>query len=87
MIAVPVAVRRGTTAADPGNAFTEARARVWGGGDPGQRLAAVATHMRQRKDAAMQPMTLLVAAPAVRALVASGPMTGTCAASATCTPS
>ena len=72
VIAVPVAVRRGTTAADPGNAFTEARARVSGGGDPGQRLADVATHMRQRKDAAMQPMTLLVAAPAVRALVASG---------------
>ena len=72
VMAVPVAVRRGATAADPGNAFTEARARVSGGGDPGRRLADVGTHMRQRKDAAMQPMTLLVAAPAVRAMVASG---------------
>ena len=32
VIAVPVAVRRGTTAADPGNAFTETRAR-----GPGRR--------------------------------------------------
>ena len=62
----------GTTAADPGKAFTEARARVWGGGDPGQRLAGVAIQIRLRKEAAMRPKTLLVAAPAVRALVASG---------------
>jgi diacylglycerol O-acyltransferase / wax synthase len=72
VIAVPVAVRRGTTATDPGNAFTEARAAVSGGGDPGQRLADVAAVMRRRKESAMQPATLSVAAVAVRAMVASG---------------
>jgi diacylglycerol O-acyltransferase / wax synthase len=72
VIAVPVAVRRGTTAADPGNAFTEARAAVSGGGDPGQRLADVAAVMRQRKESTMAPVTLSVAAVAVRIMVASG---------------
>jgi len=72
VIAVPVAVRRGTTAADPGNAFTEARACVSGGGDPGQRLADVAAVLRVRKVSTMQPATLVVAALAVRAMVATG---------------
>ena len=72
VIAVPVAVRRGTTAADPGNAFTEARACVSGGGDPGQRLADVAAVMRERKVSTMQPATLVVAAAGVRAMVATG---------------
>jgi diacylglycerol O-acyltransferase / wax synthase len=72
VIAVPVAVRRGTTAADPGNAFTEARARIPGGGDPRQRLADVAAVMRQRKVSTMQPATLVVAAAVVRAMLATG---------------
>ncbi|MBK6762840.1 MAG: DUF1298 domain-containing protein [Micrococcales bacterium] len=72
VLAVPVAVRRGTTADDVGNAFTEARARVPGGGMPRERLANVAAIMRERKAAVMQPAALFVAAPAVRAMVAVG---------------
>ncbi len=72
VLAVPVAVRRGTTADDVGNAFTEARARVPGGGAPHERLERVAGIMQERKAAVMQPAALFVAAPAVRAMVGLG---------------
>ncbi len=72
VLAVPVAVRRRTTAEDVGNAFTQARARVPGGGAPSDRLARVAAIMLERKAAAMQPAALFVAAPAVRAMVGLG---------------
>jgi hypothetical protein len=70
ILAVPVATPR--TTAGPGNAFTEVRARVQGGGDPAQRLAEVAAVMRHAKGGAMQPATLILAAAAVRAMVALG---------------
>lgn len=72
VLAVPVAMRGGATATDPGNAFTEARAAVRGGGDPVQRLSQVAAVMSARKSAAMSWPALLLAAPAVRAMVATG---------------
>lgn len=71
VIAVPVAVRRGTAEAHANNAFTETRARVPGGGDWYQRLAQVAQIMQERKRSAMQPATLVIAAPMVRVMVAT----------------